>query len=56
MHLMGLLSRRRTLSEDELKLEYPQAFSSVIDDLAQETGIKGSVLYGMVREESYLRP
>lgn len=56
MHLMGLLSQRRALSEDELKLEYPQAYGSVIDELARETGIKGSVLYGLVREESFFDP
>ncbi len=56
MHLMGLLERRRPLSEEELQVEYPRAFSSVIDGLAGETGVAPSVLYGMVREESYFDP
>jgi soluble lytic murein transglycosylase len=56
MHLMGLLSRRRALSEEEMQLQYPRAFASVIDDLARQTGIAPSVLYGMVREESFFDP
>lgn len=56
MHLMGLLSRRRALSQEELQLEYPRAFNSVIDDLARQTGIAPSVLYGMIREESFFDP
>lgn len=56
MHLMNLLARRRPLSEEELQVAYPRAFSPVIDGLAGETGVQESVLYGMVREESYFDP
>ena len=56
MHLMGMLARRRSLSREELEMEYPKAYSSVIDELAQTSGIRDSVLYGLVREESYFDP
>ena len=56
MHLMGMLAHRRALSADELQMEYPRAFSSVIDGLSDGSGIDGSVLYGMIREESYFDP
>jgi len=56
MHLMGILGRRRPLSQDELAMEYPKAFSSVIDELSATSGIAGPVLYGLVREESYFDP
>ncbi|HTP58510.1 MAG TPA: transglycosylase SLT domain-containing protein, partial [Spirochaetia bacterium] len=56
MHLMGMLSTRRPLSREELEMEYPRAFSSVIDELAVTSGIRDSVLYALVREESYFNP
>ncbi|MGA2613542.1 MAG: lytic transglycosylase domain-containing protein [Spirochaetia bacterium] len=56
MHLMGILARRRSLSQQELEMEYPRAFSSVIDELSTTSGIRDSVLYGLVREESYFDP
>jgi len=56
MHLMGILARRRSLSRQELEMEYPRAFSSVIDELSLTSGIRDSVLYGLVREESYFDP
>jgi tetratricopeptide (TPR) repeat protein len=56
MHLMGILSGRRALSLEELQMEYPRAFSSVIDGLAVTSGIRDSVLYALVREESYFNP
>jgi soluble lytic murein transglycosylase len=56
MHLMGILSRRRSLTLDEMEMEYPRAFSSVIDDLSVTSGIGESLLYGLVREESYFDP
>ncbi len=56
MHLMGILARRRPLSQQELEIEYPRAFNSVIDELSTTSGIRDSVLYGLVREESYFDP
>jgi tetratricopeptide (TPR) repeat protein len=56
MHLMGMLSGRRQLSREELEMEYPRAFGSVIDELAVTSGIRDSVLYALVREESYFNP
>ena len=56
MHLMGMLSTRRPLSREELEMEYPRPFSSVIDELAVTSGIRDSVLYALVREESYFNP
>ena len=56
MHLMGMLAGRRSLTLDELEMEYPRAFSSVIDDLSVTSGVRESILYGLVREESYFDP
>jgi tetratricopeptide (TPR) repeat protein len=56
MHLMVMLAARRSLSREELEMEYPRAFSSVIDELAVTSGIRDSVLYALVREESYFDP
>jgi soluble lytic murein transglycosylase-like protein len=56
MHLMGMLARRRPLSQEELEMEYPRAFGSVIDELSTTSGIRDSILYGLVREESYFDP
>ena len=56
MHLIGMLAARRSLTLEELEMEYPRAFNTVIDDLSATSGIKDSVLYGLVREESYFDP
>ena len=56
MHLIGMLAGRRSLTLEELEMEYPRAFNTVIDDLSVTSGIKDSVLYGLVREESYFDP
>ncbi len=56
MHLMSILAGRRTLTPDELEILYPRAFSPALDALAAGSGIRDSVLYALVREESYFDP
>ncbi len=56
MYLMTALADRRRLTADELRLLYPQAFASLIDDQAQQAGIPAHILYGLVREESFFDP
>ncbi len=42
-----------SLSESDLKLYYPQPYSSLIEKVARTEKISLPVMYGMVREESY---
>ena len=53
MYLVGVVGRRRRLSQPELLLYYPKAFSELIEPLAAQARIPDHILYGLVREESY---
>ena len=53
MYLVGAVGRRRRLTESELELYYPKAFSDLIDPLAARARIPDHILYALVREESY---
>jgi soluble lytic murein transglycosylase len=53
MYLVGAVGRRRRLTESELELYYPKAFSDLIDPLASRARIPDHILYALVREESY---
>lgn len=58
MRLMDVLAARPTytLTPEDLKLLYPDAFSSLIRDVAKRNGISIPVFYAMVRVESYFDP
>ena len=56
MYLAGALARRRTLTAQELELQYPRAYNSLIDGLASSSGVASHVLYGLIREESFFDP
>jgi soluble lytic murein transglycosylase len=53
MYLVGVVGRRRRLTEPELELYYPKAFADLIDPLAARARIPDHILYALVREESY---
>jgi hypothetical protein len=53
LNLMGALARRRSLSDDEMRLLYPRAFASVIESVSAGSPFSQSFLYGLIRTESY---
>lgn len=56
LYLVGFLRQRRGLSAAEQQLYYPRAFSFQIDGLAEQLGVAPSILYALIREESYFDP
>jgi hypothetical protein len=56
LNLIGLLWRRRTLSADEMRVLYPRAFASLIEDISARSSFPNFLIYGLVREESYFDP
>jgi soluble lytic murein transglycosylase len=53
LNLIGFLSRKRPLAGPDFALFYPRAYRLLIENLAARSRFPVSLLYGLVREESY---